>query len=278
MKLLLHPVSQERYDLVIKNPPQSLVLVSPKGSGKYTLLHGLANVILGYNPAGRLFELLPPKDKQTIGIEQIRELKNTFRLKSKLVRVVLINDAGLMTKEAQNSLLKLLEEPPKKVHFLLGVSSIRDVLETIQSRSAIWRLVLPTKAQIKDFYSNIEPARLNKAIAIATNKMGIINELVSDDEQNVILQSIDSAKDILAENQFNRLIRANTLSKDSEKSGQIVGSLVLVCHAALINASMTKPESVKIWNKRLKLCLKSENWLNNNIQTKLVLSYLFIVL
>lgn len=280
MSILLHPISQERYENIILNPPQSLLVVSPKGSGKYFLLKSLAKTILGENFTGRLFEVIPLNDKTSIGIEQIRELKNIFKLKSELVRVVLFPDAGLMTKEAQNSLLKLLEEPPERVHFLMGVNKTNAVLDTILSRSAVWRLVLPTKTQIREYYKNIESAKLNKAVAIANNKMGLINSLVTDEQDNEILENIDIAKEILSEKLFNRLIRVNLLSKDTEKSKSIVEALILVCRAALNNSpsSNISSQSVKRWNNRLKICMKSENWLDSNIQTKLVLSYLFIML
>jgi DNA polymerase-3 subunit delta' len=280
MRILLHPLSQERYENIILYPPQSLLIVSPKGSGKYYLLNNLAKTILGEKFTGRLFEINPLNDKTNIGIEQIRELKNTFRLKSDLVRIVLIPNAGLMTKEAQNSLLKLLEEPPKRVHFLMGANKTNAVLNTIQSRSAIWRLVLPTNAQIREYYKNIDPAKLNKAVAIANNKMGLIKTLISDEQDNEMLENVDTAKEILSEKLFNRLIRANLLSKDAEKSKSIIEALVLVCHATLDNSPATNmsSQSVKQWNNRLKLCIKSEEWLHSNIQAKLVLSYLFIML
>lgn len=55
------------------------------------------------------------------------------------VRVFLITSAAFM-KEAANSLLKLLEEPPDRVHLILLAENTGDLLPTIRSRCAIVRL------------------------------------------------------------------------------------------------------------------------------------------
>ncbi len=49
--------------------------------------------------------------------------------------VVIIRDAGKMTKESQNAILKTLEEPPDNVFFILTTSNEMDLLPTIRSRS-----------------------------------------------------------------------------------------------------------------------------------------------
>ena len=75
----------------------------------------------------------------SIGIEIIKSLqKNIFfkPIKSK-IKLVVIEDAQLLTPEAQNALLKVLEEPPANTHIMLGTESIETLLPTIQSRCQI---------------------------------------------------------------------------------------------------------------------------------------------
>jgi DNA polymerase-3 subunit gamma/tau len=50
-------------------------------------------------------------------------------------RVVLLDEAHSMSKEAFNSLLKLLEEPPPNTVFILLTTEVDKILETVQSRS-----------------------------------------------------------------------------------------------------------------------------------------------
>lgn len=55
-------------------------------------------------------------------------------------KVFVIKDAQTMNASAQNALLKILEEPPANVHFILCCDSIAPMLETIRSRSTIYQL------------------------------------------------------------------------------------------------------------------------------------------
>ncbi len=76
----------------------------------------------------------PEKDK--IKIAQIRKINATLTMKPNEaeMRMVLIEDAGKMNKEASNALLKILEEPPDKTFFILISENITGIIPTIISR------------------------------------------------------------------------------------------------------------------------------------------------
>ncbi|MDP2816355.1 MAG: hypothetical protein Q8O19_06725, partial [Rectinemataceae bacterium] len=61
-------------------------------------------------------------------------------------RVVIIDPADAMNPAAANSLLKMLEEPPESVHFLLVSSHWRRLLPTIRSRCRLLTLPRPASA------------------------------------------------------------------------------------------------------------------------------------
>ena len=69
--------------------------------------------------------ILINKESETIKIEQIRELTNKIIEKPIISskKVYIINDAEKMTKEAQNCLLKTLEEPPEFAVLILITSN-----------------------------------------------------------------------------------------------------------------------------------------------------------
>lgn len=79
----------------------------------------------------------PEEGKKTISIEQVRELIATLRLSSFLnsYKIAIIKRAELLGKEAQNALLKTLEEPEDKVIVILLANSEETILPTILSRS-----------------------------------------------------------------------------------------------------------------------------------------------
>ena len=76
------------------------------------------------------------KNKKTITIGQIREVLKKISLTKQSLsrRVVMIPQAELMNKNAQNALLKILEEPPTACFFLLGAVFKNQLLPTIVSR------------------------------------------------------------------------------------------------------------------------------------------------
>ncbi len=81
------------------------------------------------------FKLIEP-DGNNIKIDQIREVVKSVYEKPVVSnkKVYIINESNTMTKEAQNSLLKTLEEPPEYVTIILITSNDNLFLPTIKSR------------------------------------------------------------------------------------------------------------------------------------------------
>ena len=75
-------------------------------------------------------------DEGKIKIEQIREMQRKIAEKPIISdkKVYIINDADKMTTEAQNCLLKTLEEPPEYITMILICSNENNLLSTIKSR------------------------------------------------------------------------------------------------------------------------------------------------
>lgn len=70
------------------------------------------------------------------GVEDARELVKTCQLAAAQCRyrVIIIDEAHMLTAQAQNALLKLIEEPPARVVFVLATTEPHKVLPTISSR------------------------------------------------------------------------------------------------------------------------------------------------
>lgn len=85
--------------------------------------------------------LTADKEGGVIKIDQIRELQQLVFTSAQLAngRVVIISPAERMNTAAANALLKLLEEPPSFVHFILLAQQIATLPATIISRCQQWR-------------------------------------------------------------------------------------------------------------------------------------------
>lgn len=73
------------------------------------------------------------KNDTQIKIERIREVKRSASMKSKK-RVILILNAELLSLEAANAILKILEEPSNNTVFILTSKNVKGLIPTIISR------------------------------------------------------------------------------------------------------------------------------------------------
>ncbi len=121
-----------------KNISHSYMFVGKEGIGKLLFAKEFANMILNSsislenNPD---FSIIEP-DGNTIKINQIREFTKKVYEKpiSSEKKVFIINNSECMTKEAQNALLKTLEEPPHYIVIILIAKNKDLFLPTIKSR------------------------------------------------------------------------------------------------------------------------------------------------
>ncbi len=84
--------------------------------------------------------IVEPTDKTIISMDDIKELLGRLGKKQTADLFVLIRPADLLGLDSANALLKNLEEPQDKVHFVLVTSQASKIIPTILSRSVIYFL------------------------------------------------------------------------------------------------------------------------------------------
>jgi len=111
--------------------------------------------------------------KKNITISQIREmgLLISARPNEAAMRMVLISDADSMNVQAQNALLKMLEEPPKNTFFILTATGVSTLLSTIISRCRKIRFKPLSENKIQQYIVQ-QYAQDPKKVAIATKTAG----------------------------------------------------------------------------------------------------------
>ena len=79
------------------------------------------------------------KQKKEILVDQVRAMgADAYVIPNEAsAKVYIIKDADTMNEQAQNAALKILEEPPKGVHFILCVSNPERLLVTVRSRCVL---------------------------------------------------------------------------------------------------------------------------------------------
>ena len=120
-------------------------------------------------------------EKATLGVDEIRRLRSDVLVppNDTHAKIYIIEDAHLMTVQAQNAFLLTLEEPPSYVLFLLLCESTGALLETIRSRAPILRTEPIPPAHIADYLrkhvpeaSRMEEDELSEIVAAADGSIG----------------------------------------------------------------------------------------------------------
>lgn len=115
---------------------------------------------------------LEPDEKSSIKIDPVREVleRCNFRPFEGKRRFVLIRDAEMLEPQAQNALLKSLEEPPDSTVFILVTSVAGVLLQTVRSRCMRLRFGRLTEDEVTEVLARdyaIAPAEARAAAALA---------------------------------------------------------------------------------------------------------------
>ncbi len=139
--------------------PHALLFTGPAGSGKRTAAQYAAAMLLcrtkseGPPPCGDCsscrklksgshpdFSVLLPEGKsKTIGVDRVREIKAAAYISPHEApcKVFFIPEAQRLRTEAQNALLKIIEEPPETAYFIFTAPGSGSLLETLCSRLTV---------------------------------------------------------------------------------------------------------------------------------------------
>lgn len=141
------------------------------------------------------------KEKATLGVDVVREIRSTVStVPSELdKKVYIIEDADLLTVQAQNALLLTLEEPPPFVVFFLLCENARALLETIRSRAPVLRLeplsedalhkALTEKDPRARITKNTQPEEYAAILTAADGSLGEAIRLLDPKERKSFLQA-----------------------------------------------------------------------------------------
>jgi DNA polymerase III delta prime subunit len=217
-KPLLHPRTELQLDLYIKNPYHGLILAGELGMGKKHIATWLADQ-LGINSVF----IQKAEDKTAITIEQIRSLYDLTKTgRSQLVTLV---DAHELGTDAQNAFLKLLEEPPANVYFVLTVNSANELLSTIRSRARIVEVYRPSELNFIDYYKN-NTEDFIKLVRTANYLPGLVSKAVADEKTKVTIQGeMNDAKNFYISDTYERIKYLSSINYEKDKVKTLLSKL-----------------------------------------------------
>jgi DNA polymerase-3 subunit gamma/tau len=123
--------------------------------------------------AGTSLDVIEIDAASNRGIDQIRELREMVRYAPAASRskVVILDEAHMLTGEASNALLKTLEEPPDRVVFVMATTEPENLEDTIRSRSQHFHFRALTFAEIT---KRLEEIAQKEGLKIAPGATAVI--------------------------------------------------------------------------------------------------------
>ena len=217
-------------------PPQALLMVGPRGVGKRTVGLRVAQALLcmaeaaswpcGACRACRLTADGAHPDlhrvESPLRIEAARELQSALALAPAEGpwRVALLPEIESASIGAANSLLKLLEEPPRHAVLLLSAVAAEEVLPTIRSRARRVRLralAPPVATQALEQGWGIDSAQASRLARWSGGCLGRALEIAADDDAVAARDAwLSSLERILGAGPAERLALAAALARDRD--------------------------------------------------------------
>ncbi len=244
--------------------PHAILIDGDTGTGRHTLAEYIcmSAVCSGENiPCGEckgcsltklknhpdIIKISPQKGKKGISVDQIRELITDAYIKPHMSqkKVYIIDPAEGLTEQCQNTLLKILEEPPSQTIFVLIAENKSAFLETVISRCQVITLNVPTLEEGKAYLSaatDFKADDIENALKESRNNIG--NAL------SLLTGKTDSKTDAAAREFLGFALRGDTFEMLSvlapfEKNRPETGQLFSVLKLLTAEEIRKKPNGIR---------------------------------
>ncbi|NLY36841.1 MAG: hypothetical protein GX046_06355 [Tissierellia bacterium] len=211
----------------------ALIFTGIEGIGKKRLALELARFLLERESLEQLDhypDFLYLEEKNTIGVEEIKKVLQ-FVVERPLFgkrKVLLINDAHKMNSQAQNKILKTLEEPPDFLTFLLVSSAPGRLLDTIRSRVVEYPLKPHSEEAIYQALEGYKEEERHLAARFSGGSFQRAFAIVEDEELRKLFFFPEKIFDALQEgNRLKLLDYAKEYGKDKEMASLLMEHCML---------------------------------------------------
>lgn len=226
--------------------PHAVIFAGREGVGKFSAALSLSALLMcsdrkdgsfcgvcrhcrlieaGTHPDLRIIKL--EDQKKEIGIDSIREFIQTVQKKPFLAasKSAIIDPADLMSEEASNALLKVLEEPPGDANIFLITSRPASLLPTIHSRSQLFRFSAVSSAELEKLLVNRGYSAEEAKLAAAMSDGSIADALQWDKEKiKDVDETFEHIKKIVTDGDYLSVSAlSGRLSASRERFDSVIG-------------------------------------------------------
>lgn len=236
--------------------PHAVLIEGPAGSGKRTLAHLFAKAAVctaADKPCGVCSQCLKAEtghpdiavlqgdgSAKTMSVDRIREIREQAAIlpNEAAHKVQILADADTMNVQAQNALLKILEEPPSYMLFVLTATSRAAFLPTVQSRCVSIDLHGVAEEQalplLKKRLPTLSEEELGARLRLYGGCIGAVLDSASDDSfQSTVDHIAAIAAAITAPTELALMRATSPLEKDKPLTDAVLSGLKPVLRDAL---------------------------------------------
>ena len=229
--------------LTNKKLGQAYIIHGAEGMGKKTVMRYILSLVMcesnsscGVCPSCRsldagahpdVVQVRRPETRASIGVDSVRSLLSEVYIRPVLAqyKAVVVHEAHLLTPEAQNAMLKIIEEPPDKVVFFLLCDTLAPILQTVMSRSVTVNLRPLSVAELKNISgSEVRDFELHYCMG----NPGKLKTLVSDSGFSALRNEVvDRFVKISSDDAYTVYEAVQFFDKSKENRDEIFGILLL---------------------------------------------------
>ena len=236
--------------------PHAILIEGDKGTGKHTLAKYLAcaAVCSGEEPPcfkcrnclnakksshADIIVTAPEDGKKNIAVAQIRQLRDEAFVKphSAERRVFIIDCADTMNEQSQNALLKVLEEPPGAVVFILICESKASLLTTVISRCVTLSLSIPERKIGVEYIKGVtdyEEHEIIDALESTNNNIGqALSVLAGQQSTKTEAAAKEFVQCFLRDDMWGMLCTLQSFEKKRPETERLFKDLKLLCAAEI---------------------------------------------
>ncbi len=203
--------------------------------------------------------ITPEKDKATIGVEPIRGAITEALIKPFYNRhkVFIIDDGDILTPQAQNALLKIIEEPPEYAIFIIVCTNSEILLETVRSRAVTVTFSPLPDSIVREYIENKYPdePRVEFLVKYCAGIPKSADLIISDNDFDTMREEVlNLIPRLLSKNKAYAYDVAEYIENNKDRANEIYDMMLLYLRDAVIYA-MGKNDNVINTDKLDKISL-----------------------
>lgn len=239
-----------------KNISHAYIFSGSRGTGKTSCAKIFARAIncldlQDGNPCNKCENCMSSLEESTLDIVEMdaasnRRIDDIRELRDKVIypptklkyKVYIIDEAHMITNEGFNALLKIMEEPPKHLVFILATTEIDKIPQTILSRCQRYEFKMINAKDISDnikyILNDLSRKMDDDAIELIANKadgamrdaLSILDQVLSIEKENITKQDINDILGIVDNTGIFKLVNS-IIKKDAT---EVLDNLYTISH------------------------------------------------